>query len=71
MWHSCGEEECIGDAGVKARINYVTRRPRCRWEDNNLMDLIEKVWGGMDWYLWRALVNTVINLDVPKMVINN
>jgi hypothetical protein len=24
-------------------------RPRCRWEDNNKMDLRETEWGGMDW----------------------
>jgi hypothetical protein len=47
-------------------------RPRRRLEDNNLMDLIEKVWGSMYWidlahdrYLWRTLVNTEINLDLP------
>jgi hypothetical protein len=36
------------------------------------MDLREIGWGGMDWIdlvqdrdLWRALVNTVMNLQVP------
>jgi hypothetical protein len=40
--------------------------------DNNKMDLREIIWGGMDWIdlayyrdLWKALVNTVINLPVP------
>jgi hypothetical protein len=47
-------------------------RPRHRWEDNIKMDLREIGWGGMDWidlaqdrYHWRALVNTVMNLQVP------
>jgi hypothetical protein len=49
-------------------------RPRCGWEDNIKMDL-QEVGGGcgdclelaqdMDW--WRALVNTVMKLRVPKM----
>ena len=49
-------------------------RPRCRWEDNIKMDL-QKVGGGCgDWMelaqdrdRWRALVNMVMNLRVPKM----
>jgi hypothetical protein len=47
-------------------------RHRCRWEDNNNMDLREIGWDGMDWInlaqnrdQWRALVNTVMNLRVP------
>ena len=46
-------------------------RPRRRWEDNIKMDLQEV---GGDWMeltqdrdRWRALVNTVMNLRVPKM----
>ena len=46
-------------------------RPRRRWEDNIKMDL-QEVCG--DWMelaqdrdIWRALVNTVRNLRVPKM----
>ena len=49
-------------------------RPRRRWEDNIDMDLQEVGCGGMGWielaqdrYRWRALVNAVINLRVPKM----
>jgi hypothetical protein len=48
-------------------------RPRRRWEDNIRMDLGEIGWGGMDWIhlaqdrgQWSALVNTVMNLRVPK-----
>jgi hypothetical protein len=41
--------------------------------DNIKIDLREIEWGGMDWIgmtqdrdQWRALVNTVMNLRVPK-----
>jgi hypothetical protein len=47
-------------------------RPRHRWEDNIKMDKREIGWGGMDWIdlaqnrdQWKALVNTVMNLQVP------
>jgi hypothetical protein len=45
-------------------------RPRRRWVDNIKIDLREIGWGGMDWIdlaqdrdQWRALVNTVMNLQ--------
>jgi hypothetical protein len=48
------------------------RRPRRRWVENIKIDLREIGWDGMDWidlaqdrYLWRALLNAVINLLVP------
>jgi hypothetical protein len=47
-------------------------RPRYRWEDNIKMDLQAVECGGMDWiglaqgrYMWRALVNAVMDLRVP------
>jgi hypothetical protein len=47
-------------------------RPRNRWEDNIKIDLQEVGCGVMDWielaqdrYMWRALVNAVMNLRVP------
>jgi hypothetical protein len=47
-------------------------RSRGRWEDNIKMDLREIGRGGMDWIhlaqdrdQWRALVNMVMNLQVP------
>jgi hypothetical protein len=49
--------------------------PGCRWEDNIKMDLREIKCVVMDWTdlaqdrdLWRALVNTAINLRVPQNV---
>jgi hypothetical protein len=52
----------------------VLGRPRHtrRWKDNIRMDLQEVGCGGMDWIglaedrdRWRALVNAVMNLQVP------
>ena len=47
-------------------------RPRRRWEDNNKMDLQEVGRGGTDWIelaqdteRWQALVNAVMNLQLP------
>jgi hypothetical protein len=46
-------------------------RPRRRWVDNIGMDLLEVLWGDMDWFglvqdraRRRALVNSVLNLRV-------
>jgi hypothetical protein len=46
-------------------------RPRRRWEDGIRIDLREIGWGSVDWIQlaqdmdrWRALVQTVINLQV-------
>jgi hypothetical protein len=48
-------------------------RPRRRWENNIKMDLQEVGCGGMDWIellqdrdRWRAIVKTVMNLQVPQ-----
>jgi hypothetical protein len=47
-------------------------RPRRRWVDNIRMDLGEVGWDGVGWISlarnrnrWRALVNSVLNLQVP------
>jgi hypothetical protein len=47
-------------------------RPRHSWVENIKMDLREIGWDGMGWInlaqdrdWWRALVNTVMNLQVP------
>jgi hypothetical protein len=49
-------------------------RPKRRWVDNSIrMDLGEVGWGDVDWIglaqdrnRWRALVNSVLNLRVPR-----
>ena len=48
-------------------------RPRHRWLENIKMDLREVVCGSMDWIevaedrnMWGALVNAVMNLQVPQ-----
>jgi hypothetical protein len=47
-------------------------RPRHRWMDNIRMDLVQVGWGDVDWIglaqdrdMWRALVNSVLNIRVP------
>jgi hypothetical protein len=47
-------------------------RPWRRWEDNIIMDIQEVRCGGMDWIeldqdrdRWQALVNVLMNLQVP------
>jgi hypothetical protein len=47
-------------------------RPRHRWVDSIRMDLGEVGWGDVDWIglaqdriRWRALVNSILNLQVP------
>jgi hypothetical protein len=46
--------------------------PRHRWVYNIRMDLLKVGWGGVDWIglaqdrdTWRALVYSVMNLQVP------
>jgi hypothetical protein len=58
----------VGKPEVKRPLG----RPRRRWVNNIKMDLRERVWDGMNWIdlaedkdQWRALVNTVMNLQVP------
>jgi hypothetical protein len=48
-------------------------RPKRRWVDNIRMDLGEVGWDDVDWIglakdrnRWRAVVNSVLNLRVPR-----
>jgi len=57
---------------VKPEGKRPLERPRHRWEDNIKMYLQEVGCGYMDWIKlaqdrngWRALVNAVMNLQVP------
>jgi hypothetical protein len=56
----------------KAEGRRPLERPRRRWLDNIRMDLVEVGWGDVDWIGMaqdrnrrRALVNSVMNLQVP------
>jgi hypothetical protein len=47
-------------------------RPKRRWVDNIMMDLVDVGWGDVDWVgvaqdrdRWRALLNSVLDLRVP------
>jgi hypothetical protein len=78
-----GHVACMGEKRNACRIlvgklegKRPLGRPRRRWEDNIRMDLREIGWGGMDWIhlaqdrdQCRALVNTVMNLQVPLNVV--
>ena len=65
-------EVCIHCSEYNMYINQQLGRPRRRWEDNIKMDLQEVGRGCGDWMelaqdrdRWRALVSTVMNLQVP------
>jgi hypothetical protein len=56
----------------KCNMNIPLCRPRNRWEENITLDLREIWWEDVDWmhmiqnmYQWQAVVNTVMNLQVP------
>jgi hypothetical protein len=68
-----GRDEKCNIVGGKPEQKKPFGGPRCRWRDNIGADLREIWWVGREWmYLaqgrdqWRALVNTVINLQVPQ-----
>jgi hypothetical protein len=56
----------------KSKTKRPVGRPRCRWEDNNKLDLREIGWGCKDRISlvqqrdqWKALVNMTMTLLVP------
>jgi hypothetical protein len=57
----------------KPERNRPLGRPRSGWMDNIRMDLGEVGWGDVSWISlakdrnkWRAVVNSVLNLRVPR-----
>jgi hypothetical protein len=74
MWHEWGKRgACIRLLVGKPVGKRQLGRPRCRWIDNIKMDLLEIGLGVVDWislaqdrYRWRALMNAVMNLWIPK-----
>jgi hypothetical protein len=70
------ESDCIQLRFPRGAINLPSVTPekeRRRWEENIKMDLGEVGWGDVDWIglaqdrnRWRALVNSVLNLRVPR-----
>jgi hypothetical protein len=68
-----GEKRNVYRSLVEKQVgNRPLGSPRCRWRDNIKMDLLQTGLGGVGWiglaqdrYWWRALVNAVMNLQVP------
>jgi hypothetical protein len=74
-----GHVSCMGEKSNafmilvgKPERKRTLRRPTHRWENNINMDFREIGWDCVDWIdlaqdrgQWRALVNTVMNLQVP------
>jgi len=67
MWREVVHRVVVGKPEAKRQLG----RPRRKWEDSIKMALRE-VGGGGDWMelaqdrdRWRALVNTVMNCQVP------
>jgi len=68
-----GDERCAQGSGGETWGKETVGETRRRWEDNIKMDLQEVGGGFGDWMelaqdrdSWWALVNTVMNLRVPK-----
>jgi hypothetical protein len=58
----------VGKPEVKRQLG----RPRHRWKDNTVLNLWVIGWESVEWMhlgqdgdQWQALVNTVMNLQVP------
>jgi len=67
-----GDERCYSVLVGKPEGKMSLGRPRHRWENNIKMDLQEEVSRVMDWIelaqdrdIWQALVNAVVNIQVP------
>jgi hypothetical protein len=71
MWYAWERQEMHTKFIRKPEIMKPLRRPTHMWEDTG-MDIREIEWEGTEWMhlaqdkdRWRALVNMVINLQVP------
>ena len=67
-----GEQKCMQVTGGETEGKRPLGRPRCRREDN-IKTYLQEVGWGMDWIDlakdmdgWRALVDEVMNLQIPK-----
>jgi len=65
------DKKCIQNFGIP-ELRRSFGRPRHRWEDNIKMDLREIVWKVVAWLhlvqgrnQWQALVNVVMNFEIP------
>jgi hypothetical protein len=63
---------CGHVARIREKRTESARRTRSRWVNNIRMDLLESGWGDIDYIglaqdriIWRAFVNSVLNLVVP------
>jgi hypothetical protein len=72
MWHAWGGRGAYRVLVRRPEGKRPLGRPRRRWEDGIKMDLREIGIDGANWIrlaqdrvLWRAFVNTVMNLRVP------
>jgi hypothetical protein len=64
-------EKCIL-VGKPEKGKRLLGRPRCKWKDNIRMYLRDIGWECVDWthlaqdrLQWRAVVNTVMNFQIP------
>jgi hypothetical protein len=75
--HVARMREMTANVSKNLKWRYHSEELGARWEDNIRMDLREIVGGGVDWMhlaqdrnQWRDVVNTVMNLRVPRKAEN-
>jgi hypothetical protein len=72
IWRYGCEERPIHSFGGKTEGNRRIGIPKPRWQNCNTTDLQQVYCGDMNWFglvqgrdIWRALVNTVMNIRIP------